>query len=49
MSLRHQLRGTSVRVFEMIPPIVASELGAAHGEAANRREKREAVFPFMNR
>ncbi len=30
MSMRHQLRATSVRVFEVIPPIVASELGAAH-------------------
>ena len=30
MSLRHQLRDTTVRVFEVIPPIVASELGAAH-------------------
>ncbi len=30
MSMRHQLRTTSVRVFEVIPPIVASELGGAH-------------------
>jgi uncharacterized oxidoreductase len=30
LSLRHQLRRTSVRVFEVIPPIVASELGASH-------------------
>lgn len=30
MSLRHQLRDTPVRVFEVIPPIVASELGAGH-------------------
>ncbi len=30
MSMRHQLRATSVRVFEVIPPIVASELGAVH-------------------
>jgi uncharacterized oxidoreductase len=30
MSLRHQLRETSVRVFELIPPIVTSELGSAH-------------------
>jgi uncharacterized oxidoreductase len=33
MSLRHQLRGTSVRTFEVIPPIVASELGSAHRPA----------------
>jgi uncharacterized oxidoreductase len=30
LSLRHQLRDTTVRVFELIPPIVATELGAAH-------------------
>lgn len=30
LSMRHQLRGTAVRVFEIIPPIVTSELGAAH-------------------
>lgn len=30
MSLRHQLRDTTVRVFEIIPPIVTSELGAYH-------------------
>jgi uncharacterized oxidoreductase len=80
MSLRHQLRETNVRVFEIIPPIVTSELGSAHrppemnrtamptdaavaemidalerdeleyavGEAKNLREKREALFPFMN-
>lgn len=29
MTMRHQLRD-SVRVFEIIPPIVATELGAAH-------------------
>lgn len=33
MSLRHQLRGTGIGVFEVIPPIVASELGAAHRPA----------------
>ena len=30
MSLRHQLRTTNVRVFEIIPPLVTSELGPAH-------------------
>lgn len=30
MSLRHQTRDTSVRVFEVAPPIVATELGASH-------------------
>jgi uncharacterized oxidoreductase len=30
MSLRHQLRKTNVRVFEIIPPIVASDLGKDH-------------------
>jgi uncharacterized oxidoreductase len=81
MSMRHQLRHTSVRVVEVIPPIVATELGVAHrppqmnatamtaetaarltleglerdeyetalGEAAGLREKREALFPVMNR
>ncbi|MDQ3281152.1 MAG: SDR family oxidoreductase [Acidobacteriota bacterium] len=30
LSLRHQLRDTTVRVFEAIPPLVRSELGATH-------------------
>ncbi|MGA3185712.1 MAG: SDR family NAD(P)-dependent oxidoreductase [Bryobacteraceae bacterium] len=30
VSLRHQLRGTSVRVIEVAPPWVATELGAGH-------------------
>jgi uncharacterized oxidoreductase len=30
MSLRHQLRNTNVRVFEIIPPLVTSELGSEH-------------------
>src|SRR5262249_24446663 len=30
LSLRHQLRGSGIRVFEVIPPIVTSELGAYH-------------------
>jgi len=30
MSLRHQLRDSGIRVFEVIPPIVTSELGAYH-------------------
>jgi len=30
LSLRHQLRDTRVRVFEVIPPLVTSELGAPH-------------------
>ena len=33
MSMRHQLRHTSVRVFEVIPPIVATELGSSHRPA----------------
>lgn len=38
LSLRHQLRETRVRVFEVIPPMVASELGAAHrAPGANER------------
>jgi uncharacterized oxidoreductase len=37
MSLRHQLRDTTVRVFEVIPPIVASELGAVHRPAEMNR------------
>jgi uncharacterized oxidoreductase len=81
MSLRHQLRKTSVRVFEIIPPIVASELGRDHrppeankaampadvaavgiisalennifeyalGDAENLRNKRDALFPIMNK
>jgi uncharacterized oxidoreductase len=30
LSLRHQLRDTTIRVFEVIPPIVATELGVSH-------------------
>jgi uncharacterized oxidoreductase len=30
LSLRHQLRATRVRVFEVIPPLVTSELGTPH-------------------
>jgi uncharacterized oxidoreductase len=30
MSLRHQLRGTTVRVIELAPPWVESDLGAGH-------------------
>ena len=37
MSLRHQLRDTSVRVFEIIPPIVTSELGAEHRQPEMNR------------
>lgn len=81
LSLRHQLRDTSVKVFEIIPPSVDSELGherrkdknqthggmpvkefvdeameaiendkyeAAISEAANLREKGEALFGLIN-
>lgn len=37
MSLRHQLRATNVRVFEVIPPLVTSELGASHRPAELNR------------
>jgi uncharacterized oxidoreductase len=37
MSLRHQLRDTDFRVFEIIPPIVTSELGSAHRPAEMNR------------
>jgi uncharacterized oxidoreductase len=30
MSLRYQLRNSNIRVFEVIPPIVTSELGSEH-------------------
>ena len=33
-SLRHQLRGTGVRVVELIPPWVATDLGATHPDSA---------------
>lgn len=81
MSLRYQLRETRVRVFEIIPPLVQSELGSTHrpkemnesamqaevavaeiiaalssnimevaiGEAANLRNKRDALFAVLNR
>ena len=32
MSLRHQLKGTSIKVFEVVPPMVATELGKGAGE-----------------
>jgi uncharacterized oxidoreductase len=30
LSMRHQLRNTSIRLFELAPPIVATELGKSH-------------------
>lgn len=33
VSLRHQLKGTSVKVFEIIPPAVDTELGGAVGDS----------------
>ncbi len=33
LSMRHQLRGTSVRVFEIAPPMVATELGGRRRSA----------------
>ncbi len=38
LSLRHQLRDTSIRVFEIAPPIVATEL------AGGRRRPKDAEF-----
>ncbi len=38
LSLRHQLRKSSVRVFEVAPPLVRSELGAAHRPAELNRQ-----------
>ncbi|KQR94458.1 hypothetical protein ASG01_00800 [Chryseobacterium sp. Leaf180] len=35
-SLRHQLRETSVKVFEIIPPAVATDLGKSDGYEQNR-------------
>ena len=34
LSMRYQLRNTSIRVFEMILPVVTSELGSAHRPAS---------------
>ena len=81
LSLRHQLKNTSIKVFEIAPPAVDTELGSdrredktqSHGGlpvndfigeameaikndileapiagAKNSREKREALFGFMN-
>ena len=31
LAMRHQLRQTSVKVIEVIPPYVQTELGAGHG------------------
>jgi len=41
LSLRHQLRNTSVRVFEVAPPMVATEL-------AGRRNRAEEVEYVMS-
>src|SRR5919107_4438072 len=81
LSMRHQLKNTSIKVFEIAPPAVDTELGSdrrqdksqSHGGlpvsefieeameaikndileapiagAKNSREKREALFSFMN-
>ncbi len=36
VSLRHQLKGTSVRVFEVVPPAVDTELGAGDAGASGQ-------------
>ena len=82
MSLRHQLKDTNIKVFEIAPPSVDTELGqdrrtdhaqnhggitvgefikdaiialrnneyeAAIGSAINLKEKKEQMFPFLNK
>ncbi|MFH1313893.1 MAG: SDR family NAD(P)-dependent oxidoreductase [Candidatus Eisenbacteria bacterium] len=34
MSMRHQLQGTSIRLFEVAPPMVATDLGGGRGRRA---------------
>jgi len=43
VSLRHQLRGTSVKVFEIVPPAVDTELG--RGSARNSERKHGGIPP----
>jgi uncharacterized oxidoreductase len=43
LSLRHQLRETSVRVFEVLPPIVETELDA--GARERRGQKQTGISP----
>ena len=43
MSMRHQLRNTNVRVFEIIPPMVTSELGSTH----RPKEDNKSAMPTM--
>lgn len=40
VSLRHQLRNTGVRVIEIIPPWVATNLGAGHTDLQPERERK---------
>jgi uncharacterized oxidoreductase len=43
ISLRHQLRNTSVNVFEIIPPMVDTELD--HGSRGKRGQKDRGILP----
>jgi uncharacterized oxidoreductase len=47
MSLRHQLRNTSVKVVELIPPYVATELGGAGKPAPNVARPPMALAEFI--
>jgi len=41
MSLRHQLKDTSVKVFEIVPPMVDTELGKGSVEEEEEEEEEE--------
>ena len=43
VSLRHQLKGTSVKVFEVVPPAVDTELGK--GSSRNSEQRRGGIPP----
>jgi uncharacterized oxidoreductase len=43
MSLRHQLKGTSVKVFEVVPPMVDTELGK--GSVEGQEEGNRGISP----
>ncbi len=48
MSLRHQLKNTSVKVFEIIPPSVDSELGSERRDDKNSSHGGMPVSAFVN-
>ncbi|HEY1407059.1 MAG TPA: SDR family oxidoreductase [Spirochaetota bacterium] len=48
LSLRHQLSGSSVRVFEIIPPSVDTELGHEHRDDSSQSHGGMPVIAFLD-